>query len=279
MAAAVFGMSLNASPAEADREPQEANGAADGEASAADGSASSEEEEGSFGSNEIQQYLPAGLSDEQIATFFTRVSEIEWIEADVGPMIEEWIEPGPKVEGWENTGIDIRAELASLDGGIDGNLLYDTQTTAPNVIDLSGRSVPSLAGYVSYEIRPDPAEGAHERAYYSITPGIWFEGSWRREQVGNATCSDGGASGLTIHASKPYTEWTEDDLLSTAWLFAVTERLVAVPMCEVYEKREDGTYLSTLYYRNGATVPVMDEESTPMAILPVAELDRFLREN
>ncbi len=237
---------------------------------------SAETQEGVFGSSETQSILPSDISADQFIQFFTLFSANQEMSQAIDPLIAEMMAEGPMVENWEQSGIDILAELGTKPGGLSESLLLDESDGVIAVIDFSGMVSPSLEGFRSYALRPEIAGQSAERVFTQFAPGIWFETAHQREVHGNALCYSGYV-GVTLHSKVPHTEWSEDDLLSTAFIFAMVDRLASLNFCAVYDKEESGNYPSKFFTFNGASLPELDEMNSVTTLLPLSELDIILQ--
>ncbi len=238
-------------------------------------SALNEADDGQFGSKETQTLLPDGMSSDQIIQFFTLFSEREEIKGAIDPMIDLMLQKGEPVEDWSKGGVNIITEFSTLDQGLAGSILRDLDEEVLTVIDLSGQVRADWSDYSSLAIRPELAGLVDEKALLSFAPGIWFETTHQREIVDNALCYSGYV-GITLHSTSSVTELSEDELLTTAFLFALTDRLSSLEFCLVYYRADEGKYSSRAFTPDGYSLPVLDAETSLSQPMPVTELEAFL---
>lgn len=217
----------------------------------------------------------AGMSAEQVATFFTLVATNPNIDAVLAPMVQEFFEPGEPVPGWREAGIDILAELGARKGGLPENLLRDEGSEILSVSDLSGKAAPDLAGFSSLALRAPPPGKIDERTFISFAPGVWLEDVTQRTMRGNAMCYSG-LSGLTLHSKVPITEQTMDELIPAFIVVSMIDRLAARELCVVYERDREG-FRTRSFLPDGRSLPKLDADSTLSMILPASDLSAFMR--
>lgn len=235
-----------------------------------------EETEGLFGSTETQTILPAEMTADQIIQFFTQFSAQDSIEDALSPLMDMMMTPGDPVDGWSESGIDILAEIDAMEGGSGRNMLRDTGTEVLLAFDLSGAVSPDLSGFHSYALRPEPVGLVEERAYISFGKGLWFETAHQRRKVGNALCYYGYA-GVTLHTRRPHTEWSEDELLTTAALFALVDRTAAREVCLVFKRAEDGQYMARAFLPDGRELPALNDDMESSEVMLTSELAEFMK--
>lgn len=227
-------------------------------------------------STDTQTVLPANMTPNQLIVFFTMFSASEEMDAAIGPAIDQLMAPGEEVTDWQTRGVDMLAELNALEGGASDHLLQDTDREILAVTDLTGTVQPDLSGFESYALRPDPVGLVAERAFTSFFRGIWFEAASQRVQRGNAFCYSG-YSGITLHTARPYTEWSEEELLTTASVFAMVDRLASREFCAVYTKKSDGSYAYQAVLPDGRELALMNSAKTTEVVIKREALDAFLR--
>ena len=83
--------------------------------------------------------------------------------------------------------------------------------------------------------------------------------------------------GITLHTIRPYNEWSQEELITTASIFALLDRMASVDLCLVYDRTADGAYTTRSFTSKGRPLPVLDSEMTPAVLMPASELDAFLR--
>lgn len=233
-------------------------------------------DEGRELSADTQSVLPADMTPDQLIVFFTIFSESEEMEAALGPAIEELMAPGERIANWQSRGVDILAELEALEGGAAAHLLRDTDDEIIGITDLTGAARPDLSGFESYALRPDPVGLVAERTFTSFFPGIWFEAATQRVRRGKALCY-GGYSGVTLHTARPYTEWTEEELITTASVFAMVDRLGSREFCSIYSKKGKGRYAYKAVLPDGRELALMNSQETVEVVIKREELDAILR--
>ncbi|AOL24475.1 hypothetical protein Ga0102493_11333 [Erythrobacter litoralis] len=214
---------------------------------------------------------------DQVIQFFTLFSADEGIAAALEPLVKEIMQPGEMEEGWEDAGIDILADLAAMEGGPGAFLLRDTDTEVLSAVDLFARSRPDLARFESYALRPEPVGLVEERVFLGAAPGIWLETAHQRERRGNALCYSG-YIGVTLHSDRPVASWREQTAIEIATYFALIDQLAREEACNVYKKRDDGTYITRTYRPDGTRLALLDAETTPLVPMPASEIDAFLSE-
>lgn len=224
-----------------------------------------------------QDWLPADMTCDQLIQFFNLFSASETLDEPLGPILDQMFVTGPVVEGWSETGIDMAAEIAAKEGS--GNawlILEDDDLGAPSLTAFTGerRAVP--AGLRSYALRPDPVGLVTERSWVQMQPEIWIEIASQTTQVGNARCV-GGYAGITLHSAVPHTDWSREELLTTAALFSLFDRISDVDLCVIYDRAEDGTYPYKAYMSDGRPLTSLNEIAGPSMLVPAERLQDFLR--
>lgn len=229
---------------------------------------------GSTGHEDSGTYPLAGLNDAEIAEFFATVSASEQMGEWIEPLIAELLVPGPAVAGWQNTGVDLLAEIGERPGGLSGNLLHDPDQEVPTATDLSGTATPDLPGFHTLAVRP-AAPGDTERTFASFWPGIWLALDFPRTTQGNALCY-GGTIGVTIHSRTPIDRLDQNAVFAAAALAATFDRLTERAYCVVYS-RDAGGYTSLAYLPDGRRLPELDSAS-PLQIMKSEDLAAFIRD-
>lgn len=232
-------------------------------------------EEDALLSDEQQTILPDNMSPDQVIQFFTVFSESAEMDAALAPLIEEVTAPGDRVEDWDQLGIDILAEAQAAEQKGESFMLRDLDEEVLTVTDLTGGEGFKRPDFTSYALRPDPVGLVNERAISSFFPGIWFEAGVQRRQQGNALCY-AGYSGITLHTQRPHTDWSENELLTTATVFAVFDRMGSREFCLVYDRGSDGQYITRAFTPDGRSLPAFDAQLTPAVLMPRSDLAQFL---
>ncbi|MEO0642289.1 MAG: hypothetical protein AAFY47_02585, partial [Pseudomonadota bacterium] len=228
-------------------------------------------------SGEPQTLLPADMTPDQFIQFFTLFSASEEMEATLDVAVQEMMEPGDPVEDWTSRGIDIWAELETLEGGASQNLLRDLDKEVLGTVDLTGAVEAQWSGFESYALRPEPVGLVAERTFLSFYPGIWFELASQRVQRGTAFCYSG-YFGLTLHTKRTYTQWSEKELLTIATVFALADRMAAREFCAFYNKVGERRYTTTALLPDGRDLPMLNSEQTIGVPMPRRELEKFLNQ-
>lgn len=223
-----------------------------------------------------QTLVPADMTPDQLIQFFTLFSASEEMEEALGPATKLMMATGKPVEGWREKGIDILAELSALEGGLGAFLLRDLDDEVLSVTDLSGSVRPDLTAFESFALRPEPVGLVAERGFLSFSPGVWLEVAYQRSRAGKALCY-GGYFGVALHTARPYTEWSEDELLLTATVFALLDRTASREFCTIYGKDESGRYTTFAVTTDGQSLPAINMDPAPMDLIPRAKIDEFLK--
>ena len=225
-----------------------------------------------------QTLLPKDLTPDQLIQFFTLMSDHESLEEVLSPALEALTQAGDPIDNWTSLGVDLLAELDAREGGAGAWYLQDTDQEVLSVLDLGGEAAPDLSNFQSYALRPEPVGLVAERSFLSFLPGIWFEIAAQRTQRGNALCYLG-YFGVNLHTRRPYQEWTEDELILVATLFSLVDRMSSFNLCLIYDRTNDGRYLTRAFTDDGRSLPLVDAEATPVLIMPASDLDAFLTRN
>lgn len=225
----------------------------------------------------VQKILPPGMNADQLIQFFHNFSASDLMEQSLAPEIERMMQPGPVIENWQDEGIDILGQLEALEGGAAANLLRDLgDETILVVTDMTGNSQADFDGYHSIALRPEPVGLVAERSFASYAPGIWLEIASQRTARGKAQCY-GGYYGITLHAERPYTQWSEDELLLNATIFSLFDRLSAQAFCVIYGTNEAGQYTGKAFTPEGELLGAMNEEMDPSVPMALSDLPEFLQ--
>ncbi|MEL6737307.1 MAG: hypothetical protein AAFO28_00095, partial [Pseudomonadota bacterium] len=212
-------------------------------------------------SGEPQTLLPADMTPDQFIQFFTLFSASDAMDTAFEAAMQELMTPGDPIEDWTTKGIDIWAEFEALEGGASQNLLRDLDTEVLSVVDLTGTMAADWSGFNSYALRPEPVGLVAERSYLSFYPGIWFELASQRVQRGTAFCYSG-YFGLTLHTKRAYTQWSEEELVTIAAVFALIDRMAAREFCAFYTRVGERRYTTTAVLPDGRALPVLNSEQT-----------------
>ncbi|MEM6858855.1 MAG: hypothetical protein AAF559_13400 [Pseudomonadota bacterium] len=225
--------------------------------------------------NTPQTLLPAGMTRDQFIQFFTLFSASDAMDAAFEAALQELMTTGEPIEDWTTKGIDIWAELETLEGGASQNLLRDLDTEVLGAVDLTGAMAADWSSYNSYALRPEPVGLVAERTFLSFYPGIWFELASQRVQRGTAF-SYSGYFGLTLHTKRPYTQWSEEELLTLASVFALVDRMAALEFCAFYKKVSERQYTTTAVLPDGRALQMLNSQATIEVPMPRRELQRIL---
>ncbi|MEM7703106.1 MAG: hypothetical protein AAF251_14295 [Pseudomonadota bacterium] len=220
--------------------------------------------------------LPANMTPDQLIQFFTLLSVNDSMETAVGPVLEQLTQTGEPVANWTQLGIDILTDLEEREGGAAAWFLRDTDEKVLTLLDFSAQAAPDLAPFQSLALRPEPVGLVAERSFVSFIPGIWFETAFQRTEQGNALCYPG-YFGITLHTIRPYAQWSQDELLATATVFALVDRLSSLDICMVYDRDENGDYTSRAFTQDGRPLVNLDAQMTPATLLPASDLNAFLQ--
>ncbi|KPQ33980.1 MAG: hypothetical protein HLUCCX21_01600, partial [Porphyrobacter sp. HL-46] len=218
----------------------------------------------------------AGLKDDEIAQFFTLISASAEIEAELSPLIEMMFEPGKVESGWQDSGIDILAEIGAMEGGLKASLLRDADTEVLSVTDLLGAASPDLTGFTSLKLRAAPPGAVNERTFVSFEPGLWMELASQRTTRGQALCYKG-LIGMVLHSEQPPAQWGEDEVAMIGVLVAMTDRIAAREVCLVYDRKGEA-FSTRSFLPDGRPLPNVDADSSPLTIMPASALSAFIRE-
>lgn len=235
-----------------------------------------EDTPGSPFSDEPQTLLAEQMTPDQFIQFFTLFSASDEMASALDGAIARMLQSGKQIDDWQNQGIDILAELSARKGGLEANLLRDLDTEVLTITDLSGKVGPDLSKFDSYALRPEPVGLVAERGFASFVPGVWFETAMQRTQRGNALCY-GGYFGITLHTSRPYTDWSERELIAIASMFSLLDRISALEFCAIYSVDEKGRFMTRGVLPDGRDLPQMNAESDASVIMPASQLDAFLK--
>ena len=225
-----------------------------------------------------QTLLPKDLTPDQLIQFFTLMSDDDSLQETLAPLLEASMQAGEPIDNWTSLGVDLLADLDAREGGARAWYLQGTDQEVLSVLDLSGEAAPDLSNFQSYALRPEPVGLVAERVFLSFLPGIWFEIAAQRTQRGNALCYSG-YFGVNLHTRRPYQEWTEDELIWAGTLFSLVDQMSSFNLCLIYERTNDGRYLTRGFTHDGRSLPVLDAEATPVLIMPASDLDAFLTRN
>ena len=227
-------------------------------------------------SEQQQSVLPAQMTSDQFIQFFTLFSASPEMGIALAAVTGPMLEPGEPVENWRTQGIDVLAELGAMEGGLAGNLLRDADEEVLAATDLSGTVQPDWSGFESYALRPEPVGLVAERALISFVPGVWFEAAMQRDQRGTALCY-GGYAGITLHTARPFTQWSQDELIAVATMFALFDRVSSMEVCSIYSKDAQGRYVTRSVLPDGSDLPVMNAENDPGVPMAPSALEAFLK--
>jgi hypothetical protein len=235
---------------------------------------------GDFVEQEYGPVVPGEFSKDEIREFFVLMAKDPAYTEIIDPEIAAMMAPGPVVEDWEKLGVDIEQEIASKRGGSSANLLHELDPEMPTFYDLSGTISFDFTGYESHVITPVPEGKASEKVFVNFMEGMWFEATASgKERRGNATCLPA-QFGVTLHSAKPYALWSEDELIDLTFIYAILDALNDNESCTLYEKRGRNSYFARNFYRNGASLPVLDDEDQAafFTIVSVSKVEKMLRD-
>ncbi|MEM6494991.1 MAG: hypothetical protein AAF650_11490 [Pseudomonadota bacterium] len=228
--------------------------------------------------DEAQSLIPADMKPVDFIAFFNLFSASQEIEEAFGPVMAQLLRTGDQpIEGWSRSGINMLEELARMEAKAGRKLvLRDTDEEVLSLTDLRGTAAPDLSRFKSYALRPEPVGLVSERAFLGFFPGVWFEVALQRTIKDNAQCY-AGYYGFTLHTARPYSEWSEEELITVASVFALVDRLSSYSYCVVYRRAGDGAYLTTAYDPDGRPMTQLNQENTPNVLMPVADIATFMQ--
>ncbi|MGY6552849.1 MAG: hypothetical protein ACXIT4_13305 [Erythrobacter sp.] len=224
----------------------------------------------------LEGALPQGLEAAELAQFLRAVAADNDVADEIAAVLAGMLKPAKKAQaGWENSGIDILAQLAAMEGGLAGNLLLSEDTEALSVLDLSGETDPRLEGFFSYSLLAPRGENITYREYESLLPGVWFVVSGERIQRGNAICVKD--IGLTLLTRRPYSAWDDDEILVIATGFALAEQLAGVDTCAVFNRGRNASYTMRNFLPDGRSLRALDAQKLRARVMRAEDLETFMR--
>ncbi|WP_379547950.1 hypothetical protein ACFCW2_02535 [Qipengyuania sp. DSG2-2] len=208
--------------------------------------------------------LTAATNDEFVEYFKALSGDIAIRERNA-PIIEMMSTEGPKVDGWEQQGVDIIAELQAAGDGQIPALLRDTRADSNAVGDPSGLARADFSGFTSYILQPEPDAQSTERAFFSVLPGVWLQTVQEVAGRGNARCVTGDL-GVVLHVKRPHTQWSPDELLFYAGFVAFLDQIGEKNLCFVHDRGDGGAYTAAAYLLDGTSLPAFTE-SLPVSVI------------
>lgn len=175
--------------------------------------------------------------------------------------IERMLTLGDPIPGWRNLGIDIRAIVASRDGGLTGNMTEGMNHSDPSFAYYVDRPIESFVSSSWLLIGRRGAAFAGENIEVDITrlsPKVVLVERIAYRREGNAYCRAQAESRLY---ADPAVAASQADIISSIFAMRLLAAIERVGVCEVAEDVGGGEYRIRLFDPNGHPHTTLEQRS------------------
>ena len=193
---------------------------------------------------------PDSLDSAHPAAVFRAIAQTEQIRATIAQIDADSAIAGDPVEGWSAQGVDLREAMAAMEQARGSSFIFESNGAG---VFIAHRGEPVLMPEgIAYRHRmiDGEAPGEVETGLMQVLPGIWFEMVTGTQRIGTAACGTGFRR-FDLLSAKPLSQWTRDELGTTALVFGLIEAGRDDPSCVLYRAVEDGKFNRASYTRDG----------------------------
>lgn len=205
-----------------------------------------------------EQHDGLALGQPPLAMIFESALRDSDLDAFYAPIMDELMETGEQVQGWENTGI-------SLDEAMDdfakehGEAFYLDPDEGGLYIMYKGEPEDFLPATFKREpVFEGTAQGPVETVLMNFAPGLWAEVVSGMNSVGNARCN-GGIRKINFLTDKPVSAWDGEQLDTAIFFYAIFRRYADLDICTIISSSADGVLDSTEYDSSGRPFVAMND--------------------
>ncbi|MGI8705348.1 MAG: hypothetical protein ACR2JJ_06080 [Sphingomicrobium sp.] len=205
------------------------------------------------------------------------------LKSKLDSAMSKLLEPGPRLDGWENQGLDVLATLESKEGGIDGNALLFIAENGKSSVSIYHTSIERLSlsdnWLVIDESSEPPLAGPTNVSVAVFSPGFYSVVERNFFRKGRVVC------GSKVMRYKIYKG--PDSETSRIPEPFVIEAIKAIhgagdkfELCNIYTEKNGGLH-DRLVTSDGLTFPNMEAGSVNIEnvlhIVPIRPIDEMLR--
>lgn len=199
-----------------------------------------------------------GFDQPPLAMIFETALRDGQLEAFFAPMMDDLMETGEQVPGWESTGISLDDAMNDF-AKEQGEAFYLDPDEGGLYIMYKGEPQDFLPDTFKRErVFEGPSQGPIETVLMNFTPGLWAEVVSGTKSVGNARCN-GGIREINILTDRPVSAWDGEQLDTAIFFFALFERYADLDVCTIISSTENGVLDSTEYDSSGRPFVVMND--------------------
>ena len=187
--------------------------------------------------------------------------------------------PGPKQEGWDRGGIDIRTLIEAAPGGSRNNYLLEVDKDGDRGVTIfSGgdpaRLVPAGWSIILHSGPSKKPQEADTLTFFHLD-GPYFVTGWEsRRRVGDAFCS--GQMGGYLYNSADQSKKGEIPTELVPMVFqGMVARFEKQPICWRYDRDGDGFRMSH-FLEDGRTLPALNEMGSKLTIVRAGPIEELL---
>jgi hypothetical protein len=200
------------------------------------------------------------------------------LAAVLSPLLEEVLMAGELIDGWSSQGVSFDEVQARFEEENGSAFYLEEGETGPMII-YQGDPVPLLnENFARHRIFEGHAGKTVETSLIQFGEGIWFEAVAGVRSVDNATCSNGIES-VDLLANRPISQWSDEELGTTIFLYAMFKEFADAEICLVYNQVTDDELLAKAYSADGAEFPTLNEDADVGRLVTHAELLKRLAQS
>lgn len=193
------------------------------------------------------------------------------LAAALSPLLEELLSAGEPVDGWSSQGVSFDKVQARFEKE-NGSAFYLEEGEMGPTVMYRGNPIPLLdASFSRHRIFEGHAGKTVETSLTQLGEGIWLEAVAGVRSVDNATCSNGIES-VDLLATRSISEWSDEELGITIFLYAMFKEFADAEICVVYDQLTDGGFLANSYSAEGAALTILNEGADVGRLVTHAEL-------
>jgi len=179
----------------------------------------------------------------------------------VGPLdeiVERSLARGEQVQGWQDSGIDIRAAVAAREGGLAGNMAVAASSFGYAFVYYEDRPIEAIVppDWVMVARRGAPVEGAIVQVEIGhVSPKVILAERVAYRRQGKAYCRTQAESRLY---ADPAVRPAEFDLVALVMTMRALRAADRMSLCEVAEETAPGRYRMRMFDGGGYRLAALD---------------------
>lgn len=195
----------------------------------------------------------------------------------VDTLVGQMLTPGAAAEAdWDKQGIDLLARVAAEPGGSDHVALISEARGDRSVDHYGNGTVPTPPGLVTLVDLPGqtPSGEVVWQSVSELVDGVWLQTSARLTRRGNALCGKGWETlRILAPADAPL---SEEARVAATVIRLMSARMASTELCTMTFALPDGRLQQRSFLPDGRPLPMLDEETHPVSIRPLADASAFL---